>query len=342
MAEQVSSNHSRGTHLGVLKAAFEYTGSPHWIMYCIQRLGLDKQFGFELQIDYMDDKMRGPRHSTEQALVDGEVDFIDTDWMTLARFRQQGLAVSAVYPYGRILGGLLVAADSKIESVAQLQGCSLGVVGRSDKNWILTQAYAKKVHQIDLAEQVQLRHASSKSELQQWLQQRQVDAGLVYWHQIPELTRQHGYRLLLDIPTILPALGMPSTPTTFFLFRDAFVESHPELIEAYIQAFQAAVNQLQHDDALWQEIADKILNLDDAEQLAGLRDVWSSRISGSWSGTNIKMLQVFYQQLQQLTGESFAAGNRMPDGCFNWQFMQPAAVLCDQLASEQPSNRIAL
>tara|TARA_R110002167_G_scaffold6657_1_gene31254 strand:- start:83 stop:1063 length:981 start_codon:yes stop_codon:yes gene_type:complete len=312
--------------LGCLRAAFESTGSPHWIMYTIQQLGLDKKFGFNLQIDYLDDPMQGQRHSTEQALANGLVDFIDTDWITLARCRHQGLRVSAVYPYGRILGGLVVPRDSSIDSLSQLRGKRFGIVSTLDKNWILARAYAQQRYQFDLAAEVNLQQAKSKTRLKEWLDQRQVDAALVYWHQIPFLAQQQDYRLLLDIPATLSELGLAPTPTTFFVFRDQFVAERPELVRAFIKAFELALKKLHHDDALWQEIALKLLHIDDPELLDALREIWRSRMPGQWNRAAIEELAGLYQQLERLEqrrGATLGAGAKIPEGCFSWQFMQP-------------------
>ncbi|MEH6825967.1 MAG: ABC transporter substrate-binding protein [Motiliproteus sp.] len=327
MPDQQPNRPAEDAPLGALKAAFESTGSPHWIMYTIQRLGLDRKLGFTLQIDYLDDRMSGARHATEQALVDETVDFIDTDWITLARCRHQGLRVSAVYPYGRILGGLVVPSDSGIDNLPQLRGKTLGVVSTLDKNWILARAYAQKRYQFDLASEVSLQQARSKSVLKQWLDQRRVDAALVYWHQIPFLAQQQDYRLLLDIPSVLPELGLTPTPTTFFVFRDQFIAQRPALVRAFIKAFERALRQLHNDDALWLEIAQKLLHIDDPQLLAAMREIWRSRMPGSWNRAAIEELQGLYQQLeqqQQQQGETLGAGDQLPDGCFNWQFMTPS------------------
>lgn len=311
--------------LGTLRAAFESTGSPHWIMYTIQQLQLDRELGFNLQIDYIDDRMHGERHSTEQALVDGQVDFIDTDWITLGRCRHQGMQLSAVYPYGKILGGLVVPGDSPINDIRQLSGQTLGVVSTLDKNWILAQAYAHQRHQLDLAEAVTVRQAKSKSTLMQWLDQHQVDAALVYWHQIPLLTQQRQYRLLLDIPEVLPEFGLAPTPTTFFVFRDSFIAQRPQLVQAFINAFECALRRLHCEDGLWQQIARNLLKIDQPELLQALRSIWRSRMPGHWNRNTIEQLSGLYQQLeqrQQQQGQTLGAGKQLPAGCFNWQFMQ--------------------
>ncbi|NEV63931.1 ABC transporter substrate-binding protein [Thiorhodococcus minor] len=94
--------------LGTLRAAFERTGTPAWIMRVIQAKGLDRAEGFRLQVALTGDGDRGHRQATLEALRSGEVDFIDTDWISIGRMREDGDSVSAFHPYGRIMGGLVV------------------------------------------------------------------------------------------------------------------------------------------------------------------------------------------------------------------------------------------
>ena len=305
--------------LGQLRAAFERTGSPHWIMATMQRLQLDQHHGFTLRVDYLDDQMRAERQSTEQALIQGQVDFIDTDWISLARYRRQGLAISAVYPYGRILGGLLVNPEREIDAVPDLSGKRLGVVSAQDKNWQLTRCYAQRNLGIDLDDAVELVEAGSKTRLRRWLEQGQVDAALVYWHQIPALSAQ-GFCLLLDIPALLPALGFAPTPTTFFVFNDALIDRNPALIQAFIAALNETLQRLQSDDSCWQWLARELLQLDCPDQREALRRLWRGRIAQPWQAEQLQALEPLYQLLQQ---SSPSEPSRLPSEGFRWELMQP-------------------
>ncbi len=308
MAEQQS--------LGTLTAAFERTGSPFWLMDCIQQQRLDQRYGFELRVNYLDDQWQGGRHATEQALVDGDVDFIDCDWLTLLRCRQEGLAISAVYPYGRILGGLMVPPDSPVQDVRGLFRKRIGVVNSRDKNWILLQAYIRQFLGLEPNTSMSVREAGSKTTLLQWLQQDEVDAALVYWHQIPAL-QQQGYQLLLDIPLLLPALSTTTTPTTFFIFRDQLIAENPELINAFIAAFKDAVQHLDQQSQSWQRIGQELLDISDA-QLLQLRHLWHSRVAQPW---NVDQLQGLWPLTRQLVG----GDKQQFMQAFAWPFMNSNA-----------------
>ena len=313
MADRVRSQRAAAP-LGTLSAAFERSGSPFWLMDRIQQQGLDRAQGFELQVNYGGDQWQGGRHATEAALVNGEVDFIDCDWLTLLRCRREGLPITAVYPYGRILGGLVVPPASRIREPTELRGRRIGVVNRNDKNWLLLRTYTQRLLDLDLDRQASIVEAGSKTTLGEWLQQGQLDAALVYWHQIPALVQQ-GYRLLVDIPLLLPALGSAAAPTTFFIFRDQLIAEQPALVQAFIAAYEAARRQLMQDERCWQRIGHELLALDNAELLTQLRRSWASRIAQPWNVAQLEGLWPLTELLQGGTRQQF-------EQAFAWDFMQ--------------------
>ncbi|WP_210397491.1 ABC transporter substrate-binding protein [Motiliproteus sediminis] len=308
--------------LGTLTAAFERSGSPYWLMDCIQQQGFDRRHGFELRVNYGDDQWQQGRHATEAALLAGEVDFIDCDWLTLLRCRAEGAAISAVYPYGRVLGGLVVPPASAIGDLDDLMGARIGIVNRRDKNWQLLCAYGRQLHDLDLDDRCRVLEAGSKTTLADWLRNGLLDAAVVYWHQLPAL-QQQGYRLLVDIPLLLPALGLDPTPTTFFLFRDALIREQPALIRAFIAALNDARQQLQRGDA-WQRIGAELLAIDNPELLAQLRRIWNNRIGQPWQPDQISGLW----SLTQIVAPANAGSCTQTEfnKAFAWDFLQAPAM----------------
>lgn len=88
-----------------LRAGFEGSGSPRWLMRTLQTAGLDRAHGFALDLVLLAEGAH--RHGTLQALADGRVDVVDADLQALAAAQADGLPVVAVHPYGRILGSLV-------------------------------------------------------------------------------------------------------------------------------------------------------------------------------------------------------------------------------------------
>ncbi len=126
--------------LGALRAAFETTGSPSWVMRTIKAHGLDLRNGFRLDLVHSGDRGTRAAQATEAMLAAGEADLIDTDWLSIARSREDGPGLTAIFPYGRIMGGMVTAAAAGIGDLADLRGRRIGVIRATDKNWIVIRA----------------------------------------------------------------------------------------------------------------------------------------------------------------------------------------------------------
>ena len=128
----------------IFQGAFETTGTPRFVMYTIQKLGLDKKHGFTLQISYAVDQIERSLESVEIALQKGIADLIDIDWISIARERAHGAPIVAFFPYGQTVGSLVVRAASSIRDLRDLKGRRVGVVRIMDKNWSLPEPTAAK------------------------------------------------------------------------------------------------------------------------------------------------------------------------------------------------------
>lgn len=304
-----------------LTAAFEATGSARWIIHTIREQGLDARHGFSLQVDFIGDGVQRGLQSSEAALAAGQVDFIDTDWLSVARCRSRGMKVTAVFPYGRIMGGMVVPRDSVVHGLDDLRGKCVGVVRRHDKNWIVTRAACIRRHGFDPQAEALVQEALSKTALLEMLEEGQVDAALLYWHLIPRLTATARYRQLYDVLDLLPELGVGPVPTTFFTFRDAFVARSPHLVRAFIAAFVEAVELMRARDDVWEDIAADLLPGGDRAVLRALRDKWESRITTVWNEDAVRDLYRLFDELRRLGGSECVGCERIPEGTFAATFV---------------------
>lgn len=280
--------------LPVLRASFEATGSGRWLMQTIVAQALDHAHGFRLQLALSDDGVKGGLQATEARLAAGEVDFIDTDWLSIARCRRDGLAVTGAVPYGAIFGGLVAPMASKVRSLGDLPGKRIGVVRQLDKNWLLLRATCQRVLHFDPQYACHVVEAGSKTALAQQLRDGAVDAALLFWHQIPALLAEGGYREVCDMLELLPLLGVREVPSTFFVFRDELVASSPELVQGFAAALRAAHALLRDDAHAWQQAA----GTSEADAPA-LRNKWLSRIKPAWQAD----MQQDLEQLAHCLGE---------------------------------------
>ena len=307
--------------LGSLRAAFEATGSPSWVMRVICKQGFDRRHGFHLDLTRSGDQGSRTAQATQGALVAGETDLIDTDWISIARSRQTGVELVPICPYGRIMGGMVTAAGSGINDLSDLPGRRVGVIRAIDKNWTVIRAAFRQRHGSDLNEQAIVKEALSKTTLLEWLKAGEVDAAVLPWHLVPRMTAAGGrFRQLCDVLDLIPELGATSVPTTFFVVQADFANSKQELTSAFTAAYTEAVNLMRAEETVWREAA---AGPDDSpDMLAALRLSWLRRIQYEWGPDDGAHLESLFERLKSIAGEKALGIDHMPRGLFGPAFMQ--------------------
>ncbi len=295
----------------VLRTAFEATGSGGWVMSTLIERGLDRANGFRLDLDLGGDRMQGGLQATEARLADDDVDVIDTDWLSVARCRRQGLPVAAVAPYGAIFGSLVAPRAGPVKSLADLAGRRLGGVRAGDKNWLLLCAACRRQLGFDPEECCTRIDAGSKTALRELLVNGEIDAALLYWHQVPAITADGHFAEVCDLLGLLPALGARVFPSTFFVMRDHWLEQQPEVARGFGRAVAAAIRILREDVAAWRR-AVRVDAIGDGIAEA-LRAKWLARIGIPWQSGMVA-------ELARLSG--LLAGQTLPAGTFANELLQ--------------------
>lgn len=311
--------------LGIVRGAFESTGSPSWVMRTIQRHELDHRRGFVLDLDLGGDVMRHGREATSAVLAGGDADVIDTDWLTIARLRREGLAVTAVFPYGRILGSVVVPAASPVRDLAGLRTRAVGIVHRRDKNWLLLRAACLRRHGVDLAREAHVVETGSKTLLLEAIERGIVDAAALYWHLVPALVEGGRFRQLCDVLDLADEVSGDTPPTTFFVFREAFVATRPALVRAFVAAYCEAVELLRRSPALWAEAA----GVGDVAAGCGpaLRASWERRVCTGWRPDDALALVRLFEALRDVGGEEAVGGiDALPREMFDLGFTDRGAA----------------
>lgn len=314
-AVQVSS----GTAL--LRAAFEPSGSPKWLMHVLKTHRLDRKHGIDLEVIWLKDQVKGSLQSFEIALQEGTADLVDIDWISIARHRARGLPITAVFPYGRIVGGLVAAHDSPIRDLRDLRGKRIGVVRLLDKNWLIARAACQKLYGFDPQEGATVIEALSKSGLVQLLEGGQIDAAFQFWQLIPPLVATGRYRQVLDVQDLIRELGVTGKiPITLFTVKEAFAREHPSLLQGFIGAFCEAAELMKADDGIWEEIGRQALGGVEPSVLSALRDSWRSRVMISWNEEIIREIHSFFEALVRLVGSEALGLKEIPPGTFSTAF----------------------
>lgn len=303
--------------IGLLKAAFEPAGSPRWLMYVLKKHSLDRKHGLLLEIIPLKDQVKETLQSFEIALQEGTADLVDIDWISIARHRARGFPITAIFPYGRIVGGLVAPQDSPIRGLKDLRGRRIGVVRLLDKNWLIARGACQKLYGFDPQEEATVVEALSKTTLVQFLEEGKVDGAFQFWQLIPPLVATGRYRQVLDVQDLIRELGVKGMiPITAFTVKDEFLARHPDLLQSFIHAFSEAATFMKEDDQIWEEIGREVLGGVEARVLHALRDSWRSRVMTSWNEETINEIHFFFDELVRLVGSEVLGVATIPPGTF--------------------------
>jgi NitT/TauT family transport system substrate-binding protein len=314
----------------VLRARFEHNGSPRYMLYTIKRFGYDHDHGFHLDLQLVSDELEAGRETVEAKLQDGDADLIDIDYISTARERADGAPIVAFHPYGQTVGGLVVPDDSPIDGLADLSGHRIGVVRRLDKNWILVRAACREFHGFDPDETATPVEAGSKVELTRLLEESEVDAILQFWQIIPEIVETGPYREVLPMSRLVDRLADGGTdtdidtdtdgdrpiPVSTFLTSEGYLANHPDAVHGFQSAFQDAVERLQRDDELWDEIGAQLMYEDDPAVIRAVRDRWREMVVPDWDESTVEGMERLFDDLRAVAGADALGVDELPDGLF--------------------------
>lgn len=237
-----------GADKTIIKLGILPFGTVNWQLTALTNAGLAEHKNFELEVQQVANPQAG-----KIALQSGAVDIIVSDWIWVSRQRAAGSDFS-FYPYSNNAGALLVAKDSPIHTLRDLENARLGIAGGElDKNWLLLQALAMKQAQLDLNRAVTKVFAAPPLLNQQLILGR-VDAIINYWHYAVRLEAE-GYRQLIDGAEIQKGLGLAvEVPTLGYVFSQSWAEKHRQAFESFLDTTRKSDDLLCESDAAWQQI----------------------------------------------------------------------------------------
>ena len=252
-------------------------GTVNWLVDAITTNKLDEAEGYRLETTPLAGKA-----ATTIAFQSGDADVFVTDWLWVMLQRERGVDYR-FFPYSASLGALMSADDSGVETVCDLDGRTIGVVGGAlDKSWLALQAYAANRCGFQIAERVQALYGAPPL-LSRQLETGDLDAVLTFWPFAARLEAA-GMRRVHGVAETLDALGVEAPPALVgFVFDGGRAE--PAVIEAFQRSVRAAVDLLATDDAEWERIRPLMRVQGDAE-FTTLRDHFRAGLVGPWSATD--------------------------------------------------------
>lgn len=299
--------------LQTLRVGVQEAGTVQWEIETIKALGLDTAHGLDLQIRPLADSRAG-----QIALQAGEVDAILSDFVWVSIQRHQGNMVTMV-PHSLAVGGLMVAADSGVNSVADLKGKTIGVAGGPvDKSWVILQAYYNKLTGGALADEVDAKFGAPPL-VDELLASGGVQAGLNFW-QWNARSKVAGLTELISVADMLAELGVSERPPLLgWTFSDETASTKHDAIIAFLDASFEAKAVLRTDDTAWDRLRDLMGATGDDALFAQLRDDYRAGIVNGYDPAGMRPATEAFALMAEFGGSELVGETDTLDPGTFWQ-----------------------
>lgn len=301
---------ARATDLRTLRIGVLPFGTVSWEAETIRREKLDEAAGYRLETVRL-----ATNDAARIAFQAGQVDTIVSDLLLAARLRNDGRKVKFL-PFSATEGGVMVAANSPIRSVADLAGKRIGVAGGAlDKSWILLKAHAQEKSGIDLATAAQPAFGAPPL-LANKLEAGELDAALLYWNFCARLEAK-GYRKLVGAGDIARAFGLAGDIALIgYMFDEALAERNDGLIDKFAASSRGAKRLLAENDAAWSAIR-PLMEAEDEATFQTLKRYFVEGVPRRPMAEEQADAEKLYAVLLKLGGEKLlGAGTGLPAGLY--------------------------
>ena len=244
---------------GVVRVPINPVGTQSWPVYVMQKYGLDKKHGIELQI------LPTPNTQAQvSAIMADNADINVFQWPDIARMRKAGVDVIAIAPL-LTLGSdyILTPPRSTLKTVGDLKGKVVGVTTTTSVEWLVMQAVGQKIYHFDVDTESTVQVAAV-SVLAGLLEQGRLDAVHMYNVLTPAMVTTGKARIMTKMSALVAQLGLPTTPFTMWGVLTKYAAAHPQNVKAFVATYRDAVHLLDSDDAPWQVHGKELRMSDDA------------------------------------------------------------------------------
>ena len=250
---------------GAVRLLVNLAGTQSYPPYVIQKLGLDKKYGFVLQT-----LPSVTTQTTTTAFQSGGADIGIMGWNDLSRVKAGGVNVVGIAPFLGWATTIIVPVNSPVHTLGDFKGKKIGVYSRTGLDWVLMRAAAQKVYKLDLEKDVVM-NEGTVSLLRGLMEQGQLDATQMFNDLTSSLVVSGKFTVMARVTDFIAQLGLPETPFIMYVADMKYAAAHPDNVKAFLAAYRESVRALQTNDDLWTERA-KELNVTDPAVVAGLRE----------------------------------------------------------------------
>ena len=294
----ITAGSSVAQELPRVNAAMEAVGTFSWIVHAMDTFGIDTAHGIDVV-----GTTYASKQATELALRAGDADVTVDDFLGPVILRGNGVEVTAIYPFAKAIGGLVVPMDSTVTGVADLRGATIAAGSLRDKSLLILRALTISEYGFDPQVDGEV-VAAAPPLMQQLITTGEVDAGLPLWHFVARIEAAGGGREVMPVTAMLEALGLPSDlPNLVIMARDDFDDA---LKTAFIAAFIETVDTMKalpSDDPFWQSILDlELYTMPDPSQFPTVIERWKFGTPDAWTDVQIDGLVAMVDRLLELAG----------------------------------------
>ncbi|QTP56057.1 ABC transporter substrate-binding protein [Billgrantia sulfidoxydans] len=242
-----------------LRLSVLQSGTAHWELEHMRRLGLDRQAGFALEV-----RLVPHLPASRIALASGEVAGAVADLLWVQARFEQGEPYLFL-PFSAQIGDIMVAPDADIASLDDLRGKRIGVAGGPDsKGWILLRRVAAE-RGLDLEREAEVQYAAPPL-LSEALRRGRIDALVTYWHFAARLEAAGEGRRLLQMADLLDALALErDLPVLGYVFHEGWARENRALLDRFAAALDATKRSLAGSQSHWDALRPLMRVASDAE-----------------------------------------------------------------------------
>lgn len=265
----------------------------------IKSRGLDTKHGYELVIR----QNSGNWGAQWMALQSGEVDVAIGSWLEVSAKRHNGIEATMIQPFMGLSNALVVPIDSPIQRWEQLRGYRLGLYNAQAPDWHAIRAVMQAQFRFDPSE-VNTIVAGAPNLLTGFLDQGEIEAAFTYGDVAVRMVATGRYRIIGTAAELLERFEIAvDAPFIGYVTKDEFLATEEELLRAFLASYAEAVALLREDQAIWNEIASDLFDIDDPHAIAMLRERAKTAIFDRRTDNPHQAVNALYQMVRPALDE---------------------------------------
>jgi NitT/TauT family transport system substrate-binding protein len=296
-----------------VRVGLEAVGTFSWVTYAMEHYGIDQELSLDVEATTY-----ATKQAKELALRAGEADVVVDDFVGPVLWREQGIPARAVYPYSLATGGVVVRADSDIESVEDLRGRTIAATSLRDKSLLILRTLAVSQHGFDPQLEGEV-IAAAPPLMEELLSRSEVDAVIPPWHIIARMVGSGDYREVVVNTEMLEQMGMSSElPILVVIARD---DMEPDVLSRFLQGMEMTIERMREDEEIWDLIlAEELYSLPDPSLFPSVIERWELGLPQVWNEEVVAGLVELVEEMVALAGAEVVGVERFDPAAYTTEF----------------------